>query len=111
MDRMTARRTELSDGAIHVRRHSEETMPADEWDCLLSILDGSANRVLVCDFDLEVLNELMAQKRGLTLQDLNKRSECSSGFIVFRSPRRVVWATMTRRPQHSLLMWLTLTTT
>ena len=53
-------------------------MPAPEWSCLLSIVDGSLNPVLVSDLDQEVLQELMAENPGFTPLDLRNRSEYSS---------------------------------
>ena len=49
-------------------------MPAPEWGSFVSTVDGSLNPVLVSDLDQEVLKELMAKNRGLTLHDLKKRS-------------------------------------
>ena len=78
LDRMTVGRTEIPNGPIYVPEDSQETMPAPEWGNFLSILDGSLNPVPVSDLYHVVLNELMAEKRGLTLLDLKKRSEYSS---------------------------------
>ena len=78
LDRMTVGRTELPNGPIYVPEDSQETMPAPEWGSFLSILDGSLNPVPVSDLNQVVLMELMAEKRGLTLLDLKKRSEYSS---------------------------------
>ena len=49
-----------------------------EWGSLLSIVDGALNPVPVSDPDQVVLKQLMAEKKGLTLHDLKKRSEYSS---------------------------------
>ena len=53
-------------------------MYAREWHSFLSIVDGSLNPVPLSNVDQVVLNELMAENRGLTLLDLKKRSEYSS---------------------------------
>ena len=53
-------------------------MPAAEWGSFLSIVDGSPNPVPGSDLDQEVLKELMAESRGLTLLDINKSSDYSS---------------------------------
>ena len=45
-----------------------------EWASFLSIVDGSPNPVPLCDLDQELLKEVMAENRGLTLSDLKKRS-------------------------------------
>ena len=73
---MTVGRNEHSNGCIYVPEDSQETMPAPKWGSLLSIVDGSLNPVPVCD--QEVLKELMAENRGLTLLDPKRRSEYSS---------------------------------
>ena len=70
LDRMTVGRAELPSGPIYVPEDSLETVPAPEWSSFLSIVDGSLNPVLVSDLDEEVLKELMAENRGLTLLDL-----------------------------------------
>ena len=70
--------TELPNGPIYLPKGSEETMPAPEWSCFLSIADSPLNSVPVNDLDEEMLKELMAGNRGLTLLDLKKRRECSS---------------------------------
>ena len=44
----------------------------------MSVVDGSLNPVPVSDLDQLVLKELMAERRGLTLLDLKKKSEYSS---------------------------------
>ena len=53
-------------------------MPAPEWRSLLSIVDGSINRVPMCDLDQEVRKVWMADNLGGTLLDPKKRSEYSS---------------------------------
>ena len=78
LDRMTVGRTELPNGPIYVPEDPQETMPAPEWGSFLSIIDGSLNPVPVSDLDQEVLKELMAENRGLTLLDLKKRSKSCS---------------------------------
>ena len=75
---MTVGRSELPDGPIYVPEDSQVTMPAPEWGSFLSIVDGSLNPVPVSDLDQEVLKELMAEKRGLTLRNLKKRSDYPS---------------------------------
>ena len=75
---MTAGRTELPNGPIYVPEDSLEAMPTPEWGSLLSIVDGSLNPVPLSDLDQVVLQELMAEQRGLTLLDLKKRSEYAS---------------------------------
>ena len=74
LDRMTVGRTELPNGPIYVPEDSQETMQAPEWSSFLSIVDGSLNPVPLCDLDQVLLKELMAENRGLTLQELKKRS-------------------------------------
>ena len=49
-------------------------MQAPEWASFLSIVDGSLNPVPLCDLDQVLLNEVMAENRGLTLSDLKNRS-------------------------------------
>ena len=49
-------------------------MQAPEWASFLSIVDGSLNPVPVCDLDLVLLKEVMAENPGLTVFDLKKRS-------------------------------------
>ena len=49
-------------------------MQAPEWASFLSIVDGSLNHVPLCDLDQVLLKEVMAERRGLTLSDLKKRS-------------------------------------
>ena len=78
LDCMTVGRTELLNGLIYVPEDSQETMPAPEWVSFLSIVGGSLNALPVSDLDQVVLNELMAENKGLTLLDLKKRSEYSS---------------------------------
>ena len=78
LDRMTVGTTELPNGPIYVPEDPQETMPAPEWGSFLSIIDGSLNPVPVSDLDQEVLKELMAENRGLTLLDLKKRSKSCS---------------------------------
>ena len=77
LNRMTVGGTELPDGPIYVPEDSQETMPAPEWGNFFSIVDGSLYPVPVSHLDQVVLKELMAENRGLTLVDLNKRSEYS----------------------------------
>ena len=78
MDRITFERTELPDSQIYVPEDSQETMPALESGSFLFIVDGSLNAVPVSDLDQVVLTELMVENRGLTLLDLQRRSEYSS---------------------------------
>ena len=68
----------LPNGPIYVPEHCQETMPAPKWGSFLSIVDGSLNPLPVSDLDKVGLKDLMAEKRGLTLLDLKKRSEYSS---------------------------------
>ena len=42
-------------------------MQAPECASFLSIVDGSLNRVPLCDLDQVLLKEVMAKNRGLTL--------------------------------------------
>ena len=77
---MTVGRTEHPDSPIYVPEDVQETMPAPEWGSFLSIVDGSLNPVPVSDLDQVVVKELMAGNQGLTLLDLKKRSEYSSGI-------------------------------
>ena len=78
LDRMTVETTELPNGSIYVPEDSQETMHAPEWGSFLSIVSGSLNPVPVSDLQQVVVKELMAEKRGLTLPVLKKRSEYSS---------------------------------
>ena len=77
LDRMTVGRSELPDGPIYVPDGSQDTMQATEWSSFLSIADGSLNPVPVSDLDQVVVKELMTKNGGLTLLDLNKRSQYS----------------------------------
>ena len=77
LDRMSVGRTELPNRPIYVPEDSQETMPAPEWGSFLSIVDGAHNPMPVSDLDQVVLKELMAENKGLTLDDLKKRSEYS----------------------------------
>ena len=74
LDRMTVGRMQLPDGPIYVPQDSDTAMQAPEWASFLSIVDGSLNPVPLCDLDQVLLKEVMAQNRGLTLFDLQKRS-------------------------------------
>ena len=78
LERMTVGGTELPNGPICVPEDSQQTMPAAEWGSFLSIVDGSLGPVPVSDLDQMVLNELMAENRGLTLLDLKRTSQYSS---------------------------------
>ena len=53
-------------------------MHAREMGTFLSIFDGTLKAVPVSDLDKEGLKGLVAEKRGLTLLDLKKRSDYSS---------------------------------
>ena len=75
---MTVERTELPDSPIYVLEISLETMTSLAWGVFLSIVDGSLNPVPVSDLDQVVLKELMTENQGLTLLNLEKRSEHSS---------------------------------
>ena len=77
LDRMTVGRTELPNSPFYIPEDSKETMPAPECSSYLSIADGSPNPLPVSDLNQVVLEELMAENRGLTLLDLKKRSEYS----------------------------------
>ena len=74
LDLMTVGRTKLPDGPICVPEDSQDTMPASECGGFLSIVDGSLSAVPVSHLVQVVLKELIAEKRGLTLLDLKKRS-------------------------------------
>ena len=78
LDSMTVGRTELPNGPNHVPEDSHESMHASERGSFLSIVDGSRNPVPVSDLDQVVLNELMAENRGLNFLGLKRRSESSS---------------------------------
>ena len=65
---MTVGRTELPNGRIYVPEEAS----------FLSIADGNLISVPVSDLNQVVLKVLVAENRGLTLQDLKRRSECSS---------------------------------
>ena len=78
LDGMTGQRTELPNSPIYVPEDSHETMPAPKWCSFWSIVDGSLNPVPVGDLDQVVLKELMAENKGLTLLDLQTRSDYSS---------------------------------
>ena len=71
---MTVGRVQLADGPIYVPQDPNPAMQAPEWASFLSIVDGSFNPVRLCDLDQVLLKEVMAQRRGLTLFDLKKRS-------------------------------------
>ena len=77
-DRMTVGRPELPNGLMYTPWDPQETMPASERGSFLSIVDGSVNPLPVSHLDQVVLKELMAEDRGLTLLDLQNRSEYSS---------------------------------
>ena len=70
LDRMTVGRMQLPNGRIYVPEDSDTAMQAPEWASSLSIVDGSANPVPMCDLDQVLLKEVMAENRGLTLSDL-----------------------------------------
>ena len=74
LDRMTVGRVQLPDGPIYVPEDSGTAVQAPEWASFLSIVVGSLNPVPLCDLDEVLLNEVMAENRGLTLFDLKKRS-------------------------------------
>ena len=74
LDRMTVGRMQLPDSPIYVPEDSDTAMQAPEWASFLSIVDGSLNHVPLCDLDQVLLKEVMAENRGLTLSDLQKRS-------------------------------------
>ena len=70
LDRMTVGRVQLPDSPIYVPEDSDTAMRAPEWASVLSIVDGSLNPVPLCDLDQVLLQEVMAENRGLTLSDL-----------------------------------------
>ena len=72
--RMTVGRSQLPDGPIYVPGDSNTAMQAPEWASFLSIVDGCLNPVPLCDLDQVLLKQVMAEKRGLSLSDLKKRS-------------------------------------
>ena len=74
LDRITVGRVQPPDGPIYVPEDSDTTMQAPEWASFLSIVDGSLNRVPLCDLDQVLLKEVMAENHGLTLSDLENRS-------------------------------------
>ena len=74
LDRMTVERVQLPDSPIYVPEDSDTGMQAPEWATFLSIVDGSLNPVPLCDLDQVLPKKVMAQKRGLTLSHLKKRS-------------------------------------
>ena len=74
LDRMTVGRVQLPDGPIYVPEDSETAMQAPDWASFLIIVDGSLNPVPLCDLDQVLLNEVMAENRGLTLSDLKNHS-------------------------------------
>ena len=69
LDRMTVGRVDLLAGPISLPEDSDTTMQAPEW----TIVDRTLNPVPVCDLDEALLKEVMAKRRGLTLQDLKRR--------------------------------------
>ena len=78
LEHMSVGRAKLPNGPIYVPEGFQETMPAPEWGSFLSIINGALNPVQVSDLDQDVLKELMAENKGLTLLDLNKRFQYSS---------------------------------
>ena len=74
LDRMTVGRVQLPDSPIYLPEDSDTAMQAPEWASFLSIVDGSLNLVPLCDLDEALLKEVMAEKCGLTLCDVKKRS-------------------------------------
>ena len=74
LHRMSVGRVQLPDAPIYVPEDSDTAMQAPEWASFLSIVDGSLNPVPLCDLDQVLLNEVMAENRGLTLSDLKNRS-------------------------------------
>ena len=67
-------RVQLPNGPTYVPDDSDTAMQAPEWAKFLSTVDGSLNLVALCDLDQVLLEEVMAENRGLTLLDLKKRS-------------------------------------
>ena len=49
-------------------------MQALEWTSFLSISDAPLNPVALCDLNQLLLKEVMAENRGLTLEDLKNQS-------------------------------------
>ena len=74
LDPMTVGKVQLTDGGISVPEESDTGMQAPEWASFLSIVDESLNPVPLCDLDQVLLKEVMAENRGLTLSDLQKKS-------------------------------------
>ena len=74
LDRMTVGIVQLPEGPIYVPEDSDTAMQAPELASFLSIADGSLNPVPLCDLDQVLLQEVMADNRGLTLSDLKNRS-------------------------------------
>ena len=73
-DRMTVGRVQLPDVPIYVPEDSNTALQTPDWARFLSIVDESLNPVPMCDLDQVLRKEVMAENRGLTLSDLNKRS-------------------------------------
>ena len=74
LDRMIVGRVQLPDSPVYVPEDSDTAMQAPECASFFSIVDGSLNPVPLCDLDLVLLKEVMAENCGLTLSDLKKRS-------------------------------------
>ena len=70
LDQMTVGRVQLPDGPSYVPEESDTAMQAPEWASFLSIVDGSLNRLPLCDQEYVLLKEVMAENCGLTLSDL-----------------------------------------
>ena len=60
------------DRPIYVPEDSDTSMQALEWTSFLSISDAPLNPVALCDLNQLLLKEVMAENRGLTLEDLKK---------------------------------------
>ena len=66
-------RVHLPDGPIYLPEDSDTAMQAPDRASFLSIVVRSLNPVPLCDLDQELLKEVMAENRGLTLSDLKKQ--------------------------------------
>ena len=64
----------LPDAPIYVPEDSDPAMQAPEWARFLSLVHGYLNPVPLCDLDQVLLEEVMAENRGLTLSDVKDRS-------------------------------------
>ena len=89
LDRMTVGRVQLPKvPEDFVPEDSDTAMQAPAWASLFSIVDGSLNRVPLCDLDQVQLKEVMAESCGLTLSDLKNAcsDHLSATFTGCKSP-------------------------